>query len=86
MKQYFQRLLKWLSGLSMRTGMMVALCCALCYAISFLQFMLPISIETKGVLWIIFFGLAKTCQYSAIAILGKEGWRQLKRSLLRRRK
>lgn len=78
-------MIKWLSSLSWRTGVTVACICVLCYIISFAQFALPLSVETKGILWFIFFGLAKTCQYTAIAILGKEGWKTLKRRFLRRK-
>ncbi len=35
--------------------------------------LLPISVAAKGTLWFIFFGLAKTAQYSALLILGKAG-------------
>lgn len=42
---------------------------------------LPISTGLKGVLWVVFFGLAKTAQYSALLILGKEGVRRLKKYL-----
>lgn len=78
-------MIKWLAGLSWRTGVIVACVCVVCYIISFAQFALPLSLETKGILWFIFFGLAKTCQYTAIAILGKEGWRRFKKIILRRR-
>ncbi len=40
--------------------------------------LLPISVETKGVLWVVFFGLAKTAQYGGITILGVEGYRRVK--------
>jgi phosphoglycolate phosphatase len=40
--------------------------------------LLPISAAAKGVLWFIFFGLAKTTQYTALAILGVKGWRALR--------
>lgn len=40
--------------------------------------LLPISVEAKGVLWVIFFGLAKTAQYGGITILGVEGYRRVK--------
>lgn len=70
---------KWLAGLSFRTGLWVAASAVVFYAVSFGQFWLPLSIETKGVLWFIFFGCAKTAQYSALLILGKEGIARLKR-------
>jgi phosphoglycolate phosphatase len=40
--------------------------------------LLPISANAKGVLWVVFFGLAKTAQYTALTILGVDGWRRLK--------
>ena len=36
--------------------------------------MLPISAAAKGVLFTILFGLAKTCQYGGLTILGVEGY------------
>ena len=40
--------------------------------------LLPISAAAKGVLWTVLFGLAKTCQYGGLTILGVEGYRRLK--------
>ena len=40
--------------------------------------LLPISAAAKGVLWTILFGLAKTCQYGGLTILGVEGYNRLK--------
>ena len=74
----------WLSKLSFRTGVIVLLCCIPFYILSFAQMALPLSVETKGVLWIILFGLAKTFQYSGITILGVEGVRRFKRIFKRR--
>ncbi len=73
-----KKIKQWLSGLSFRTGVAVLLLCIPFYALSFLQFMLPTSVEVKGVLWVIFFGLAKTAQYGGLTILGVEGYRRLK--------
>ena len=67
-----------LSKLSFRTGVIVLLLCIPFYILSFAQMALPISATTKGVLWFILFGLAKTTQYSGLAILGVEGWRRVK--------
>ena len=39
---------------------------------------LPISASAKGVLWYVFFGLAKTAQYGGLTILGAEGIKRLK--------
>ena len=83
-----QRLLRiklWLQSLSFRTGIWIVVVCLLCYTISFAQMLLPISITAKGVIWTMFFGLAKTAQYSAILILGKAGIERLKKYLSPRR-
>jgi len=40
--------------------------------------LLPISVKTKAILWVIFFGGAKTFQYSAVCILGIEGVKRIK--------
>lgn len=75
-----------LSFLSYRTGVVIMLLCIVCYIVSFAQMMLPWSIATKGVFWTIFFGLAKTFQYTALPILGAEGLKRLKRLLGVKRK
>lgn len=59
------------------------LMCVPFYVISFAQMALPISAAAKSVLWVVFFGLAKTAQYGGLTILGAEGIRRLK--ALRRR-
>lgn len=78
MKQYLTAVRQWLQRLSFRTGVIVLLCCIPCYIISFAQMALPISVTMKSVLWFVFFGLAKTCQYGGLTILGVEGVRRLK--------
>lgn len=75
----FNALKKWLSGLGFKTGIIVAVVCVLCYIISFAQMALPFSVGVKSALWVIFFGLAKTAQYTAILILGKEGVKRVRR-------
>lgn len=85
MKELFRKLKAWLAGLSFRTGVIVLACCVPFYIISFAQMLLPISAAAKGVLWVVFFGLAKTAQYSGITILGVNGYNRVK-SWLRRRK
>ena len=77
-KDYIIRLKVWLGSLSFRTGVVVALCCVLFYAISFAQMLLPISVAAKGVIWAAFFGLAKAAQYSAILILGTTGVKRIR--------
>ena len=68
----------FLSRLSFRTGVVLVLLCVICYIVSFAQMLLPISVAAKGVLWVVFFGLAKTFQYSALAVLGVEGVKRVK--------
>ena len=40
--------------------------------------LLPISVTAKGILWTVLFGLAKTCQYGGLTILGVEGFKPYK--------
>ena len=75
----------WLATLSFRTGVLVLASCVLFYLLSFAQALLPISAEAKSVLFIIFFGLAKTTQYTGLAIVGVQGWQRIK-SWFRRKK
>ena len=77
-KQLLGKIKTWLAGLSFRTGVIVLLSCIPFYILSFAQMALPISVEAKGVLWFILFGMAKTCQYGGLTILGVEGVRRLK--------
>lgn len=74
-----ERLQTFLRRFSFRTGVIVLALCVPCYVISFAQMALPISTAAKGVLWFIFFGLAKTFQYGGLTILGVEGIKRLKR-------
>ena len=48
--------------------------------------LLPISAAAKGVLWTVLFGMAKTCQYGGLTILGVEGYQRLKDWLKRRKR
>ena len=68
----------WLQSLSFKTGVIVLLCCIPFYILSFAQMLLPISSTTKGILWTVLFGMAKTCQYGGLTILGVEGYNRLK--------
>lgn len=78
LKEIICKVKTWLSGLSFRTGVLVLVMCVPFYVLSFAQMALPISVEAKGVLWFILFGLAKTCQYGGLSILGVEGVKRLK--------
>lgn len=73
----------WLQSLSFRTGVIVLLCCIPFYILSFAQMLLPISVGAKGVLWTVLFGMAKTCQYGGLTILGVEGFKRLKSKIKR---
>jgi phosphoglycolate phosphatase len=83
MREYFvgvyHKAIGLLQRLSFRTGVIVLSLCIPFYILSFAQMALPISAAAKSALWIILFGLAKTAQYSGLAILGVEGWRRVKR-------
>ena len=72
------RIKTWLQSLSFRTGTIVLLCCIPFYILSFAQMLLPIRAAMKGILWTVLFGLAKTCQYGGLTILGVEGYKRLK--------
>ena len=85
MKNLLKKVKLWLQSLSFRTGVIVLLCCIPFYILSFAQMLLPISDAATGVLWTVLFGLAKTCQYGGITILGVDGYNRVK-SYLRRRK
>ena len=85
MKNLLKKVKLWLQSLSFRTGVTVLLCCIPFYILSFAQMLLPISTAAKGVLWTVLFGLAKTCQYGGITILGVDGYNRVK-SYLRRKK
>ena len=73
-----QNIKEWLGRLSFRTGVVVLAMCVPLYVVSFAQMALPLSASTKGVLWVVFFGLAKTAQYGGLTILGAEGIKRLK--------
>ena len=89
MKEFFLRIGRsiktWLQSLSFLTGVIVLLCCIPFYILSFAQMLLPISATAKGILWTVLFGMAKTCQYGGLTILGVEGYRRLK-DMFRRKK
>ena len=86
MNTLFKRIKLWLQSLSFRTGVIVLLCCIPFYILSFAQMLLPISAAAKGVLWTVLFGMAKTCQYGGLTILGVEGYQRLKVWLKRKKR
>ncbi len=83
MNKIWQATKGWLQGLSFRTGVVVLAGCVPFYILSFAQMALPLSASTKGVLWIVFFGMAKLLQYTGLAILGVKGYKRLKARLKR---
>lgn len=80
-----EKLKRFLSKLSFRTGVTVLALCIPCYIFSFAQMALPISATAKSVLWVIFFGLAKTFQYGGLTILGVDGWKRLRHYFTRKK-
>lgn len=84
MKLSETKAVRYLRSLSFRTGAIVAALCGICYVISFAQMLLPFSTVAKGVIWVIFFGMAKACQYTAILILGKAGVERIRNVIKRR--
>ncbi len=81
MKLILKKIQTWLQGLSFRTGVIVLLMCIPFYLLSFAQLAIPshyLSVENKGVLFVILFGSAKTCQYGGLTILGVEGYKRVK--------
>ncbi len=81
MKKFLLVIKQHLSKLSFRTGVIVLSMCIPFYILSFAQMLLPLSVEMKGMLWVIFFGLAKAFQYGGLTILGVEGWKRLRAAL-----
>lgn len=74
-----EKIKTFLKGLSFKTGVVVLLLCVPFYILSFAQMAFPfLSPQAKGVLWVVLFGLAKTCQYGGLTILGVEGVKRLK--------
>ncbi|UKK60278.1 hypothetical protein L6466_09695 [Prevotella communis] len=82
-RQLFENVRQWLRSLSFRTGVIVLMSCIPFYILSFAQMVLPISAAAKGILWTVLFGLAKTCQYGGLTILGVEGYKRFKNMLKR---
>ena len=81
MKETLLHIKTWLQGLSFRTGVIVLALCIPFYILSFAQMAIPtkyLSVETKGILWVVLFGMAKTCQYGGLTILGVEGYKRVK--------
>jgi phosphoglycolate phosphatase len=84
LKAHIKKTRAKLQSLSFRTGVIILAMCVPFYILSFAQMLLPISAYAKGTLWFILFGLAKTCQYAGLTIIGAEGLRRLKKAFTRR--
>ena len=81
MKKLLLKIKRWLQSLSFRTGVTILVLCIPFYILSFVQIAIPseyMSAKTKGILWVILFGLAKTFQYGGLTILGVEGYKRIK--------
>ena len=86
MNRKFSDIKTWFQSLSFKTGLIVLSLCIPFYILSFAQMALDTSYTLKSVLWVIFFGLAKTFQYTGILILGVEGWKRVKNWFNRKNK
>ena len=69
----------FLKRFSFKTGVIILLLCIPFYILSFAQMAMDLSYTVKGILWVVFFGLAKTFQYAGLAILGVKGIKRLKK-------
>ena len=85
MKRCILAMRRWLQSLSFRTGVIVLSLCVPCYIFSFAQIALPSDLESKIVLWALFFGLGQVFQYTGRIILGAEGIKRLKRHFGRKK-
>ena len=72
------RIKAFLNKFNFRTGVIILALCVPFYILSFAQMSFAIGTALKGVLWVIFFGLAKTFQYAGLVIIGAEGVKRLK--------
>ena len=75
---------RYLSKLSFRTGVVVLVSCLFFYLLSFAVLAMPFSAGLRGALWTVFFGLAKTTQYTGLIILGAEGVKRLRKIFTRK--
>ena len=78
-KNLVSRINRFLKRFSFKTGVIILSLCVPFYILSFAQMAMDFSYSVKGILWVVFFGLAKTFQYAGLAILGVEGIKRLKR-------
>lgn len=85
MRLRLKKITDWIKGLTFRTGIVLLAFAVLFYLLSFAQFFLPVGVAVKGVLWVVFFGLAKTAQYAGLLVVGKEGLRRIKEYFRRKK-
>ena len=78
-KKFSVKISTFLKRFSFKTGLIILSLCIPFYILSFAQMAMDFSYSVKGVLWVVFFGLAKTFQYAGLAILGVEGIKRLKK-------
>ena len=78
LKQLGYKINTFLKRFSFKTGIIILSLCVPFYILSFAQMALDFSYSIKGLLWVIFFGLAKTFQYAGLAIIGVGGIKRLK--------
>lgn len=82
MKNFRQRLKIWFQGFSPKTGVILLIICVALHILAFGQIAMPfLAPSTKKTLGIILFSLAKAFQYSGLAIVGVEGYKQLKKRI-----
>ncbi len=70
---------KFLRSLSPRVGIALLLLCVVCYVVSLWGFWRSdVPLTDRGLRFVIFFGLAKTFQYSGLTILGVDGLKRIR--------
>lgn len=80
-----ERIQRFLRRFSFKTGVILMALCVPFYIISFAQALLPISTTAKTILWVVFYGLAKSLKYAGLAIVGVGGWERIKRRWRRKK-
>ncbi|MBR6042044.1 MAG: hypothetical protein IKP37_05360 [Paludibacteraceae bacterium] len=73
-----EKIKHFLSKFSFRTGGIVLALCVPCYILAFLPLLFQLDNKYRFALWFVFFGLAKTFQYTGLTIIGAEGLKRLK--------
>lgn len=81
MKQLWATVKRWLQSLSFKTGVAVLAMCIPFYLASGVAVAVAGDWRRAGLWFVVLFGLAKTCQYGGLTILGVEGFKRLKEKL-----